>query len=329
MNWPKRFLTTILLTAVAVRSAGAQVAGEVVFDPATQQYLSFSADPSQQAAEPEPLPGFLEGVCPTDDPSWWGPDWIRRFSIFAGVHGFRGPLDLGNGGNFGFHEGVNFGAPFYPPWGFGFQLGVQAAHSNFQGNPILGEQGPRTQLFATGGFFHRSEGFGLVSGVVFDYFHDEYYDDVDLMQIRSENALRLGPWREFGYWGAYNVSSDLIRLPNRLTQPLAPQDLFSLFYRRHFSGGGQGRVWAGMSGNGDYYLGAEGTVPMGTNWALENNFAYLIPKKDVAGVPSNEVWAVSIRLVWYPGRPSRCIFVDNWQPMLGVADNSVFLVKRK
>lgn len=321
----------------------------LVYDPALRQYLSFAPEPpvaadgflADQAFPAADAPGeiladdelALEDGCDPFDPSWWGPEWIRRFSVFAGVHGFKGPTDMGRNGNFGFHEGVNYGAPLFALFGYdlGYQLGAQVTHSNFSGDQLFGEgTSPRHQVFLTGGYFHRVKDWGIQSGVVFDYFHDDYYDKASLMQIRSETALRLGDLREIGYWGAYNVGGDKVKVSNWLTQFLQPEDLFALFYRRHFSGGGLGRVWAGMSGNGDVFFGAEATVPIGTNWALENNFAYLLPKEGHgSGGQEQEIWAVSIQLVWYPGRPSRCVFRDPYQPLFNVADNSVFMVERK
>jgi len=330
-----------LLAAVAAGQEG----GEVVFDPDSGQYLSFApCDPGAANSILMPDvegPGLVgeamafgpEGygdLCDPMDPAWWGPAWTHRFSLFAGVHGFKGPSDLGRNGNFGFHEGINFGAPLLESWGYGYQVGFQATHSNFKGDRVLdSSDDARHQIFLTAGVFKRVPDFGFQSAVVFDFFHDDYYDRADLKQIRSETSLRLSELREIGYFGAYNVGGDQVRLNEWFTQPLKPEDLFAVFYRRYYTGGGQGRVWGGMSGTGDFYVGAETTVPMGTNWALENNFAYLLPKEGRgAEGQGEEIWAVSIQLVWYPGRPSRCVFRDPYQPMLNVADNSVFMVGR-
>lgn len=343
--------TIALLTVASLGAAslGAWAQGpELVFDPVLGQHLSFVPEQPLEGGGPEiglppsqiPMlePGELPlepGVeaCEPFDPSWWGPNWTRRFSVFAGVHGFKGPSDLGRNGNFGFHEGVNYGAPLISLLGrdFGYQVGGQVTHSNFKGNRVVGENDDaRHQVFFTAGYFQRVMDWGIQSGAVFDYFHDDYYDRADLKQIRSETSLRLGDLREIGYFGAYNVGGDTVKVSNWLTQPLQPEDLFAVFYRRHFTGGGQGRVWAGLSGNGDVFFGAETTVPMGTNWALENNFAYLLPEEGAGSDgQGQESWAVSIQLVWYPGRPARCVFRDPYQPLLNVADNSMFMVERK
>jgi len=261
---------------------------------------------------------------------------LGRMSFFGGIHGFKGPVDVGQNGNFGFHEGLNFGAPLGDPWGYGFQLGFQAVHSNFSGfqidapnNAAVAASQTRRQFFFTGGLFRRVDA-GFQWGAVFDYVHDTYYDQTDLRQVRSETAFVFGEGcHELGYWGAYGVNVDRFRLPAGNYVFLQPNDVFAGFYRRHFSGGGQGRLWGGATGMGQAIIGGEATVPLGTNWALENNFVYVIPKNSAAnGGQREETWSVTISLVWYPGRPARTVFSDRYQPLLGVGDNSALLIRR-
>lgn len=267
---------------------------------------------------------------------WWGHSlyWRRHFSFFAGVHGFKGPADRGQNGNFGFHEGLNWGAPLGGPLGLGYQLGMQAAHSNFSGDQAGGfvRGSGRDQIFFTGGIFHRARCGGWQWGVVFDLLHDSFYGDADLKQIRTESALVLSGRREVGYSGAIGVGNDSFVFPQQGDSLLLmqPADTYCLFYRRHFSGGGQGRIWTGISGDGEALLGADCTVPLGTSWALENNFTYLIPKEGSgSGGQTEETWCVSIQLVWYPGREARCVFSNPYHPLFSVADNSQFLIDER
>ncbi len=258
--------------------------------------------------------------------------WVRNLSLFAGVHGFKGPADLGRNGNFGFHEGLNWGAPLGDPFGIGFQLGAQAAHSNFSGDQTASSitTADRNQIFFTGGLFRRRLCGGMQWGVVFDLLYDTYHGDATLGQIRTEASLAFSGCREIGYSGAYGVNDDTLtygNARNRLTEPLSPTDTFTLFYRRYFSGGGRGRLTAGVSGNGDALVGADCTVPLGTSWALENNFLYLAPKEGGQAGQREETWSVSISLVWYPGREAASVFTNPFHPMFNVADNSQFLLK--
>ena len=264
---------------------------------------------------------FGQGGCFAGPQGCWPGWWLRNFSLFAGVHGFKGPLDFGANGNFGVHEGLNFGGPLGGPCGIGYQVGFQAVHSNFSG-PDAGPGSGRDQTFFTAGIFRRAVCGGLQWGVVFDLLHDSYFASTELKQIRAELALVRAGCREIGFWGAFGVGDDA------LTDQLAlePTDLFAFFYRRHFSGGGQGRVWTGVTGQGDALLGADCTIPLGTSWALENNFSYLIPKEGSrAGGWQQESWSVMIQLVWYPGRPASCVLKNPYHPLLNVADNSVFM----
>ena len=258
--------------------------------------------------------------------------WTRNLSLFAGVHGFKGPADQGRNGNFGFHEGLNWGAPLGDPFGLGYQLGVQAVHSNFSGDQAedsLFRDADRNQVFFTGGIFRRRLCGGLQWGVVFDLLHDNYHGSANLRQIRNETSYVFG-CRTIGFSGAYGVGDDTFTyegVETYLTQPFGPTDTYTLFYRRHFSGGGQGRVCAGVSGNGDALIGAECTVPLGTSWALENSFLYLIPKDgQCEGGQQDETWSVSMQLVWYPGREAACVLSNPFHPLFNVADNSQFLI---
>ena len=269
------------------------------------------------------------------DGGLWQPE--RNLLVFAGVHGFKGPTDLGLGGNFGFHEGVNWAAPLGDPWGYGYQVGFQALHSNFAGSQAV-TTGPltnfdpadRNQVFLTAGFFKRPPGDGWQTGVVFDLFYDSYHHRSTLCQIRSDTALVFGDLHELGYWGAYGLSQETVGGLGQFNGWLDPTDLFAVFYRRRFTGGGRGRLWAGLSGNGDVIFGLDGTVPLGTNWALDNNFTCLFPKHGrSAGGPPEESWSVSIHLVWYPGRSAGPIVSNPFYPLFYVADNSWFLIDRR
>ncbi len=262
----------------------------------------------------------------TVGPLWWvgHPQFrglLRDLSVFAGVHGFKGPLDQGRNGNFGFHEGVNFGAPLGGPWGFGYQLGLAAVHSNFTGagdNDLAGQD--RNQIFFTGGIFRR-QCVGWNWGAVFDYLSDSYYTNVDLKQIRSETSWRFPTGGELGYWGAYGVGNDRV-----IDGQLDPTDLFAFYYRRHFQRGGDGRIWAGFSGHGDGLVGADIRVPIGHGWALENSINYLAPKSPRSDEGSQrESWGVNIQLVWYLGQPAQCALKSPFRPLFGVADNGSFM----
>ncbi|MGA2799051.1 MAG: DUF6666 family protein [Thermoguttaceae bacterium] len=274
----------------------------------------------------------------------WGP---RNLAIFAGVNGYKGPRDRGGNGNFGFTEGVNWGAPLGDPWGCGYQLGFAALQDNISGyqenaptdttNQSTIVTADRHQYFFTAGIFNRAECCGWQWGVAFDLLHDTYYEQSDLKQIRTETGYLFNECTELGYSGAYGVGGDSVQSALRLNPRqvtlvnafLNPTDQFVVYCRRHFQNGGDGRLWGGLTGMGDGLFGADFWVPLGGSWALQNTFNYLIPKqgRGDSGGQINESWSLAINLVWYPGRSTRCLGTSCYRPVLNVADNSLFMVK--
>jgi hypothetical protein len=276
----------------------------------------------------------------------WGP---RNLAIFAGVHGYKGPRDRGANGNFGFQEGLNFGAPLGDPWGCGYQVGFAALQSNLSGYqenlPDVQDQernrfttltADRHEYFFTAGIFRRAECAGWQWGVAFDMLYDTYYENANLKQIRTETGYLFNEFFEVGYSGAYavggdNVSGGYTVAGRQIDGKLDATDQFVVYFRRYFENGGDGRIWGGMTGYGDGLFGADAWIPLGGSWAIQNTFNYLIPKngKGEAGGQINESWSVAFNLVWYPGRSVNCISKSCYRPLLNVADNSLFMVREK
>jgi hypothetical protein len=108
-------------------------------------------------------------------------------------------------------------------------------------------------------------------------------------------------------------------------------DRYAFFYRRHFEGhpGAEARCFAGWSGEGDGYIGADAHIPVGTNLGLRTGFAYLIPTEASGPTDSGHIeesWNLGISVVWYPGCRDFC---DNYfRPLFEVADNGSFMVDR-
>ncbi len=256
--------------------------------------------------------------------------WTRDLEFFGGVHGFKGPLDQGRNGNFGFHEGFNFGAPL-GIFDWGWQIGAEATQSNFSGDDAVDPRSAdRNQFFVTGGIFKRARDWGFQWGVVYDWLHDDYYVKADMKQIRSDTSFLFpGGVHEIGYFGAYGMGAGnwvLLDRPLNNYIYMESTDVFALYYRRYFDGGGDGRIWLGFSGRGDGLLGGEIRVPMGKSWELENRFNYLIPKQGSGTAGElQESWGVTIDLVFYVGHPARCERYHPYRPMLNVADNTLFM----
>jgi hypothetical protein len=278
--------------------------------------------------------------CPWMYPFGQGP---RNLAIFGGVHGYKNSRDRGVNGNFGFTEGVNFGAPLGDPWGCGYQVGFAALQSNISGfstTTTTGATADRHQYFFTAGVFRRAECAGWQWGVVFDYLHDTYIQNTNLKQIRTETGYLFNESFEIGYSGAYGVSGDSVNgqyFGRTIDAQLDATDQFVVYFRRYFENGGDGRIWGGMTGHGDGLFGADAWIPLGGSWALQNSFNYLIPKGSrgssidqngmLDGGQIKESWSVAMNLVWYPGRSTNCISKSCYRPLLNVADNSLFMVR--
>ncbi|NQU21477.1 MAG: hypothetical protein HQ567_09350 [Candidatus Nealsonbacteria bacterium] len=275
--------------------------------------------------------GFLPGLVALLGQArctWWARDMV----FTSGVHGFKGPTDLGRNGNFGAHMGLNMGAPLGGFPEVGYQVGFLAVRSNLSGDQVTNNvrTDDRDQYFATVGLFRRSRHGGLQWAVAFDVLRDRYFSQASLKQLRTETGfLWPGGRHEIGYFGAYGIDSDEITFNVGAVQNrrlLDPTDMFALYYRRHFDAGGEGRFWTGVTGKGDTILGADLVVPLGRNWSVENRMNYLIPKESrgAAGL-SEESWGLTMHLVFHLGQPARAGLQSPYRPILGVADNTLFM----
>jgi hypothetical protein len=262
---------------------------------------------------------------------------FNNLEVFGGVQGFKGPLNLGADGSFGFHEGVNWTnqMPCMPCSNLSMQLGFQTVQSNLSGSQYSNDS--RDQWFVTGGFYRRVD-CGWQGGVVLDYLRDESFFEMDLIQMRGEISWVFPCRHEIGFWYANSLRSDDVTFANnnRFTQLFGQQlgtrrvestDLYSFFYRRRFDCGGQGRVFAGFSGESDGLLGGDIWLPINNCWSFQADFTYLIPQDDSAPNGSfNESWNVAFNLVWRPGgRASHGGGVN--RPLFNVANNGSFLTR--
>ncbi len=257
-----------------------------------------------------------------------------NFEVFAGVQGFTGPVNRGETGSFGFHEGFNWGAPVPCFGALGAQIGLQATQSNLSGAESTDET--RHQLFLTGGLFRRVD-WGLQGGVVFDYLRDDWYANTSLGQLRGELSWVFPCLHEIGFWFAASTGDDtqLSRFSNgtTATETFQSTDLYAFFYRHHFDAieGAQARLFAGWTGDSDGLIGANLHLPLSCDWALEGGFAYLIPEQATGTIGrghAEESWNVAMSLVWYPGSRS-AIGNDYYRPLFNVANNGSFMVGRR
>ena len=268
---------------------------------------------------------------------YYGWRWYRDFTASAGVTAFTNSTDLGINGNFGTNEYLNWAMPFWNAFGVGWQVGWRGTQTNFQSASIdtgssLLQKNARTQNFITTGFFTRAfEGRGLQGGAVYDYLSDNWFDNVDVSQLRAEISYVWG-YHEAGFWSATNLGDQTglfgpITRQNGLASTL---DLYCGFYRLQFGDANEWKVWGGGTGNGDGIVGSMMRAPMGRSLALEGTFTYLIPGKskaiDIDGAGnfytfSPAAWNLGINLVYYPAGRSRRSLASPYRPLFEVADN--------
>ncbi len=281
---------------------------------------------------------------------WWGywdqmhewshrsplfsPKIWRNFYEFGGVQGFKGPVDLGVNGNFGFYKGVNSAWPVLNSLGIGYQLGGEIVLSDLSGGSGL-VNSHRDQYFVTTGLFRRAIcNYGFQCGAVVDYLHDSFYLSMDLVQVRAETSFVMCEGHEVGVWAALHVQSDTKTAPAFLFPQTSvtwqPNNQYNLFYRRNFGNGALGRTWIGLTDFGDVLFGSDATAPLSEQWAVQASYNYLLPKHD-GSIPDSikETWGLSLCLVWYPHCkvPNACF--NPYKPLFNVADNSTFFTRTR
>lgn len=287
-------------------------------------------------------PGCNDGNCPRIVPCdgiCIPRHRVEEHSLFIGPQAFKGPLDLGRNGNFGFHEGVNFAGQFgrrlgLGPLGIGYQVGAMFTQSNFYGNQVNGlETKERDQQFVTAGLFRRARRCGIQGGAVFDYLHDNYYVKYNVGQVRAELSYLTRYGNEVGFFGGFHVRpghglQDNTTLGTLFTQNFTTIDYYNLFYRRNLPNGSWGRLWAGATGNKGGMIGADFRMPLTNQWDLNGMFNFLIPGPGAGvGGQTHEGWGLLMNLAWFPGRPSTGVHNGYYRSLFNVANNGLMFVQ--
>lgn len=239
-------------------------------------------------------------------------------------------------GSFGFHQGFNFGRPMFliGCGEYGWQFGLRAAQSNLSGAEFTNDE--RTQLFLTGGIFRRVD-CGWQWGVALDYLNDQWYYDVNLLQIRGELSWKVSPDNEFGFrfsqstQSSSSVASVLDNLGGLVltNAGFEATDQNRFFHRRMLHNGITVEANIGFSGSSEVLLGSMFDVPLTHTLGLRTGVDYLIPD---GGSATNghrqEGWNLGVSLVWTPcGR--MCGGRDYFRPLMNVADNGSFMIRRR
>jgi hypothetical protein len=256
----------------------------------------------------------------------------EKFQFFTGAAGFTSPANRGGHASFGFTEGFNWGTGFPAHPKLSGQIGYRAIQSSFSGTEFTDID--RKQSFITAGIFRRAD-WGLQGGVVMDYMHDDWYYDLDVIQLRGEISWKYPDGHEIGFWFARasdgSTSTSKLGKPNPVGQ-VETWDLTNLhafYYRTQHEAGGESRIFGGFTGDQDGLVGGDIRLPINGRWALDAGFTYLIPEESSMTTGHiEEGWNVGIGLVFFPGCNTPYT-LDYNRPLFNVADNgTMFLSPR-
>jgi len=256
--------------------------------------------------------------------------FTENLQLISGKQGFKGPVDQGVNGDFGYHFAFNWGMPLVDRLGVGYQVGGNLILSDFEGRSgPLGHR--RTQCFFTTGAFHRAAGDrGLQGGAVVDYLYDDFYIRMNLWQIRGELSY-VRCQHEVGFWGAAHantVTQTATIFPNQPDETFSFEgtDQYTAFYRYQFCNGTFCRTWAGLSGRGDGIFGGDATVYVSKKLGLIAAYNYLLPRNHPGEINNvNESWNLTISFVWYPGYNPCGSWLNPYRPLFYTADNGWFM----
>jgi hypothetical protein len=260
---------------------------------------------------------------------WWD-QWGQDLSVFSGTQAFKGPVDQGFNGDFGFHEGINWGSALWDAIGLGAQFGANVEQSDFSRTNATDLH--RNQYFYTVGLFHRPEcECGWQGGLVWDYLSDSFVDDFTVSQLRG-NLSYVFNSHELGFWFSAGISDKELfsTSANEITTTrYKPIDLYAFYYGHHFCNGGEGRVWGGFTGGTGGLVGADFSVPISNKLSIDSGFNYAIPHRVGDGSVPPEGWNLSISLVFHPFSCSQQSYCSPYRPLFNVADNGSFMVDRQ
>ncbi len=293
---------------------------------------------------PVPADGFDEF---DNDTVFDGPEAVYysgwdNIELFSLVTSFRNPIDLnGQTGNSGITFGFNGGFPLLEERGLGLQVGTSAVLTDFHGwqyaygGATFNSSKIRTQNFTTCGLFTRESRLvsGLSWGFAYDWLVDDYYARLTMGRWRVKFAYELGLDDELGLWVSIPDFSDNATIGNRNT---GQETLHfkactqgNLYWRHYWETGANTRVWIGaIEEPGEVVLGADAQYPLSKNLALVGTFNYVEPSASGIAGQSEEMWNVAVGIAIIPGNLSRGSRPARFSPLLPIADNGNFLIRR-
>lgn len=295
------------------------------------------------------------GGCSSDMPCWMGRfgKVFRRGQYFGGFTSFRSglytrpqsvdPSLVGNGLNdfvddssHGTYGGFNLGLPLcrLSCGLFSGQFGVRSVNTNFGGAEFTPDD--RNQLFMTAGFFRRVD-YGLQLGIAADVLREEWYSNVDLVQIRGDVGYVWPSGTTFGFRFANNIQDDpAIGIFDGIEsqQTVTTSDWYRFYLRHDIKTGGFGECFAGWTENDQAIAGLNMDFPVTDRISVESGFTYFIGDQELSPAGSNgfrggDSADAYNMYVGFSVRPSGArTFRSYDRPLFDVADNGTMMMVR-
>jgi len=255
----------------------------------------------------------------------------ENLTVGFGGTGFKSPLDIQNGGAFGFTETLNWASPSTSGFPVRLQAGVraiQAYPSGWRDDSDVWQRNSREQYFGTVGVFKRNIHCSPLNfGVAYDVMSDNYYEKYRLEQLRAELSCSSMYGMEFGYRGAFGLRNDSLWIRDNQVN-VQVVDYHTIFLKKYFANGGEGSFAGGATEYGDAMFRAEYSIPLSNEWGLKNSLSYIIPKGGHSSMsPSRESWGISLQLVYQPQGGMLAGFCNPFRSFFDVADTGT-LVQR-
>ena len=286
------------------------------------------------------------GGCPPG-----GPCFLNRFGTvfrqaeyFGGFNAFRSNLftapdgsgNLADDSSHGLYAGFNLGVPLcrLSCGLFSGQFGVRTVNTNFGGAEFTDDD--RNQIFITAGIFRRVD-YGLQVGVVADILREEWFSDVDLVQVRGEVGYVWQNGTSFGFRFARNAQDDETEgvfngqfFPSSL---VTTNEWYRFFLRHEAARGGYGEIFGGWTDNEQGIVGLDFDFPLTNRIAFQSGFTYYLSDEEIPanqgflGGEPNDSFNVFVGLSL---RPSGRKYYRNYErPLFDVADNGTLSIFRQ
>ncbi len=303
---------------------------------------------------------FSDGCCGRGGCANAGPclfnrfgDILRNAEYFGGFNSFRGnlfstpafpgqteddDLILLDDSSHGTFAGFNLGLPLCRFSGglFSGQFGVRSVNTNFGGAQFTDDD--RNQIFITAGLFRRVD-YGFQGGVVADILREEWFSDVDLVQIRGELGYVWQNGTSFGFRFATNAqdeTTDGELFGEAFTDSfVTTNDWYRFFVRHELAQGGYGEIFGGWTDNEQGIIGLDFDIPVRERIAMEAGFTYFLSDEEIPdgtfdrnfGGEPNDSFNIYVGLSLRPR--GRRYYRNYDRPLFDVADNGTLSVLRQ